>query len=135
MRIPGLGTKMRKGAPFGRMSDASEGAGKQATQLRRRRRATWRVAYGRVLEHGLDDLVEPVVGDVELAQGGHPRPRGQPCELAGSTPWSAAGSRSATNAAECGSITAFVSACGVPSTRTVVWQTAWWTAKPLQPTA
>ena len=34
-----------------------------------------------------------------------------------------------------GSITAFVSACGVPATRTTLWQTAWCTAIPAAPDA
>ena len=36
---------------------------------------------------------------------------------------------------KCGSMTALVCACGVPQTRTIVWQTAWWTAKPAEPLA
>ena len=39
------------------------------------------------------------------------------------------------HATKCGSMTALVSACGVPATRTIVWQTAWWTAKPATPLA
>ena len=36
----------------------------------------------------------------------------------------------AMSRALCGSITALVSACGVPATRTSIWQTAWCTANP-----
>src|SRR3954471_21404735 len=35
----------------------------------------------------------------------------------------------------CGSMVAFVSACGVPPTRTMVWHTTWWIAKPVWPDA
>ena len=45
------------------------------------------------------------------------------------------GARSAISRAECGSITAFVSACGVPAVRTIVWQSAWCTAIPVEPDA
>ena len=45
------------------------------------------------------------------------------------------GARGSMNRTKCGSITEFVCACGVPHTRTIVWQTAWCTAKPVVPTA
>jgi hypothetical protein len=45
------------------------------------------------------------------------------------------GARAAISRAECGSITAFVSACGVPAVRTIVWHSAWWTAMPVDPDA
>jgi hypothetical protein len=48
---------------------------------------------------------------------------------------SASGARADISRAECGSITAFVSACGVPAVRTIVWQSAWWTAMPVDPDA
>ena len=37
--------------------------------------------------------------------------------------------------AKCGSITAFVWACGEPAVRTSSWQVAWCTAKPVIPDA
>ena len=64
--------------------------------------------------------------------GGDPLPRRRP-RAANSA--SAEGARDARKRAVCGSITAFVSACGVPHTRTIVWQTAWCTAIPALPDA
>ena len=51
------------------------------------------------------------------------------------TPRTASGARSSISRAECGSITALVSAWGVPVVRTSVWQTAWCTAIPVEPEA
>ena len=66
------------------------------------------------------------------------RPGGQRSEVCPDRPRNAAqrlGRPFAISRAECGSITALVSACGVPAMRTIVWQIAWCTAMPVEPEA
>ena len=96
---PALRAKMRQKLRFlDECSRAQSAPASKRAELRRARRPAGRVSDRRVLQDGLDDLVESLLRHTQLAQRRHPRARGQSCESRPARrPAAHRGSRSATN--------------------------------------
>ena len=123
-RLRALRAAVRAARPPSAGSACSPASGERAPRTRSARagpplRPAWTGAYAR--SGAREPRRRPAASPGSRA--------GSPSATASSPSWR--GARGAIRRAKCGSITAFVSACGLPAARTIVWQVAWCTAMPV----